>query len=119
MELLGPSLEDLFKFCRRRFSLKTVLMLTDQLLHRLQFIHSRKFIHRDVTPSNFLMGSGKSGNLLYVTDLGLAIDRPRGHENIDLSDGAKRSLIGTADFASINGHLGICECLSIGFLLRY
>ena len=46
MDLLGPSLEDLFNFCSRRFTMKTVLMLADQMIGRIEYVHNKNFIHR-------------------------------------------------------------------------
>lgn len=109
-DLLGPSLEDLFNYCSRKLSLKTVLMLADQLIRRLEFIHSNDVIHRDIKPENCLMGMGKQGNTVYVTDLGLATERRT--EAVSAMNGrtSRPKLIGTARFASVNGHLGQGKC---------
>lgn len=106
-DLLGPSLEDLFNFCSRKFTLKTVLRLADQLIRRLEHIHSKHVIHRDIKPENFLMGVGRCGNQLYVTDLGLATEYYAVQADPNAVHPQKPNLIGTARFASINGHLGI------------
>ncbi|CAF4295841.1 unnamed protein product, partial [Rotaria magnacalcarata] len=107
MDLLGPSLEDLFNFCSRKFSLKTVLLLADQMVSRIDFIHSKNFIHRDIKPDNFLMGLGRKGNLVYIIDFGLAkkYRDARTHQHIPYRE--NKNLTGTARYASINTHLGI------------
>ena len=56
MDLLGPSLAELFTFCGNRFSLKTTLMIAYQLFDKFEHMHKKNFIHRDVKPDNFLMG---------------------------------------------------------------
>ena len=106
-DLLGPSLEDLFNYCSRKFSLKTVLMLADQLICRLEYIHSKQIIHRDIKPENFLMGVGRLGNLVYVTDLGLAMEYEAAQTQSFSNRARKPNLIGTPRFASIKGHWGV------------
>lgn len=113
-DLLGPSLEDLFNFCDRKFSLKTVLMLADQLVCRLEYIHSKDVIHRDIKPENCLMSVEKHGNQVYVTDLGLSTERRATQAKANTGRSLNLALIGTARFASVNGHLGVGKCKFFG-----
>lgn len=41
-------------------------------ISRVEYVHSKSFIHRDIKPDNFLMGLGKRANQVYVIDFGLA-----------------------------------------------
>jgi len=72
MELLGPSLEEFFIMSGKKFSLKTVIMVADQILDRLEYMHNQGFIHRDIKPENFLTGLGTNSNIIYLVDYGLS-----------------------------------------------
>ena len=54
MELLGQSLENLFQDQNKSFSIKTACMLGIQMIDRIEFVHSKKIIHRDIKPDNLL-----------------------------------------------------------------
>lgn len=106
MELLGPSLEDCFIYRNRRFTVKTVLLLADQMISRLQHVHSKGLVHRDIKPDNFLMGFGPTQNMVYLIDFGLA-KRYKTSKNVHCAYRTGFNLTGTARYASTNTHMGI------------
>jgi serine/threonine protein kinase len=98
IQYLGRSLEDLLSARRRPFSLKTVLMLVDQSLRGIEFLHRKGLLHRDIKPSNLLMNLEEDH--LYFIDFGLSksyLD-PETGEHIAME--RYRDLIGTPRFAS-------------------
>jgi serine/threonine protein kinase len=106
MEQMGSSLEVLFRRCGKQFSLKTVLMIADQIFRIMQWVHHCGIVHRDIKPHNFVTGRGEFRNKLYLIDFGVStayLDH-RSHEHKDYS--RHNGLVGTAQYVSINTHLG-------------
>lgn len=125
MELLGPSLEKLFNFCRRKFSLKTVLMLGHQMVDRIEYVHQMSHLHRDLKPDNFVINS-QNGFDIYLIDFGLArrycqiIDGKVEH----VSRVKMQSFTGTARYASIGAQQQFTtsrkdDLESLGYILVY
>lgn len=125
MDLLGPSLEDLFNFCDRKFSEKTVYMLAIEMITRVEYIHDCYFIHRDIKPDNFVIGMGEgTANLIYIIDYGLSKRYFNPNTNHHISYRENRHLTGTPRYASLANHLGIEQSRrddleSLGYVLLY
>lgn len=57
-------------YCEGKFSLKTALMIADQLIDRIQWMHSKGLVYNDVDSENFLVGLGNKADKVFVIDLG-------------------------------------------------
>ncbi|KAI9350887.1 kinase-like domain-containing protein [Obelidium mucronatum] len=136
IDLLGPSLEDMFDLCQRKFTTKTVAMVAKQMVTRVQCVHERHLIYRDIKPDNFLIGRlPRSAEMLaraagtnnpdpygvvsnhtkewphpasaiFLVDFGMAKLYRDPRSGQHIPYREKKSLSGTARYMSINTHLG-------------
>ena len=124
MDLLGPSLSDLFQLKEKIFSLETVLLIAIQMLTRIEFVHEKGFLHRDIKPENFVIGLNEKSNLIHIIDFGLSKRYKDKNSGQHIPYRENRHLVGTVRYASINAHLGIEQSRrddieGIGYVLVY
>ena len=109
MSFLGLSLEDLHER-HQRFSLKTTLMLMYQMVSLLQRLHAAGYVHRDLKPDNFLLGS--DAKTLFIIDFGLSnkyVTTDAENNTIHKPMQTDRPFIGTTRYASLNTHKGVSQ----------
>ena len=105
MDLLSYSLEQALVYCKGTFSLKTVLMLAFQMIDRIESLHKRDIIHRDIKPQNFMLGKKESDGLIYIIDFGLSKQYKKTNgEHIE--EKLDKKMVGTSRYASLNIHKG-------------
>ena len=76
------------------------------MFSRIEYIHSRHFLHRDIKPDNFVMGIKNKLHKVFIIDFGLA-KRFIGKDGKHIPYKENKNLTGTARYASVNTHLGI------------
>jgi serine/threonine protein kinase len=112
MDLLGPSLDKFFKICGKKFNLETTVNMGIEMMNRIEYVHSKGYLHRDIKPNNFLLGKFSRNkvcddNTMYIVDFGLSksyLDEET-NQHYDLKE--NRRFVGTPRYASLNTHVGI------------
>jgi serine/threonine protein kinase len=122
MSYLGPSLENLFDFCKRTLSSKTIAMIGIQLIDRLEHIHNKGILHRDIKPDNFLIGIGDNRGKVFMVDFGLSKSFRENGNHISYRN--NKNFTGTYRYSSIRNHRGVEQSRrddleSVGYMLIY
>ena len=105
ISLLGRDIGSYVKIFKK-FSLKTVVCLMDQLISLLQHMHNRNLIHRDIKPENMALGRGDQNGFVHLLDFGISkVYKDDNGRHIPFREG--KPFIGTTRYASVAAHRGI------------
>lgn len=102
-DLLVCSLSSLVKGMKA-LTLTNILQIGIQMIKRIETLHSKYLLHRDIKPDNFMLGTNKQ---LYLIDFGLCKRYDYDGRHIEETQEPGRSIIGSINFVSLNIHKGI------------
>lgn len=124
MDFLGRSVEDAVQACGGTLQHRSGVLLAEQMVARLEYLHSKGIVHRDIKPENFVFGVGPKQHHLYLIDFGLCKNYWATSRACHMRPRMNVGLTGTVRYASINVHRG-CEqsrrddLEAVGHLLMY
>ena len=101
MPLLGKSLKELYISKNLNFEFKDVCLIAIQIIERIKFVHSKKIIHRDIKPDNFLIGLNDP-NIIYLIDFGLSKKYKSSTTGKHIKFTELKKFTGTILYASVN-----------------
>lgn len=83
---------------------KVILQLGIQMIKRIETLHSKYLLHRDIKPDNFMLGTNKQ---LFLIDFGLCKRYDHDGIHIEETQDVNKTIIGSVNFVSLNVHKGI------------
>ena len=123
-ELLGKSINSILKTIKeKKFNLKDICMMAIQSLERLEYIHSKLVIHRDIKPDNLVIGRNDP-NIIYLIDFGLARKYRSSRTGKHIKFNNLKLTYGSLRYLSINGNKGYeqsrrDDLASLGYMLIF
>ena len=105
MPLLGKSLLDLFIIKNKNININDICLISKQILDRIEWVHSKNIIYRDIKPENFLFGR-KDPEILYLIDFGLCRKYKSSKTGKHILPKNMGKFTGTSRYASVNSLAG-------------
>ena len=121
--LLGQSIYDIWLNKKKKLNIKDTAMFAIQALERIECVHSKNYLHRDIKPGNFLVGNPDKSQI-YLIDFGNARKYRSSKTGKHLPFIKNNKVFGTALFLSSNNLKGIeqtrkDELESLGLVFIY
>jgi len=127
-ELLGNSLHNLWNLWKlkkkdKNLNLKNICMVALQVINRLEYIHSKDYIHKDIKPQNFVIGR-KDPHIIYIIDFGISKKYRSSRTGKHIKFINNKVTIGSMNFLSINANIGYEQSRrddleSLGYMLIF
>ena len=124
-ELLGLSIHAIWNTNKlnQKYKLKDVCIIALQCIDRLEYIHTKDVIHRDIKPLNITVGN-ENQNLIYLIDFGFAHKYRSSRTGKHIRYKNIKKFVGSMRFLSINANKGYEQSRrddleSLGYMLIY